>query len=321
MTESADGRLKIVRPRGMRVRIPLRAPFPQVGWPYPKMSVAPATLFLCTPRLRWTGLCGCRSRPESTAWCAQGDRRIDRRRSRSGVRLSGRGSRYSWAWLSALRWRVALDGAALTRVSPGPIPGRWLYLTGGAPGERRMEAPHRLRGRLARAGRGMRTGYAGDTARQRGPDGPASRLHRGEGLLPPLALPLPATWAGKEAPTEDRACRVGRGLIVERYPGGVRSGAAAFGRVPRAQPGAADSCRAASDGTSIRAICSPTSQRTSCGCAVRRSDRLGVEWRYSRPNTISVAKRDAVARLDESSGLSTDVHASADDGGSGTCAL
>jgi hypothetical protein len=28
-------------------------------------------------------------------------------------------------------------------------------------------------------------------------------------------------------------------------------------------------------------------------------DRLGVEWRYSKPNTISVAKRDAVARLDE----------------------
>jgi hypothetical protein len=28
-------------------------------------------------------------------------------------------------------------------------------------------------------------------------------------------------------------------------------------------------------------------------------DRLGVEWRFSKPNTISVAKRDAVARLDE----------------------
>jgi hypothetical protein len=28
-------------------------------------------------------------------------------------------------------------------------------------------------------------------------------------------------------------------------------------------------------------------------------DQLGVEWRYSKPNTISVAKRDAVARLDE----------------------
>ena len=28
-------------------------------------------------------------------------------------------------------------------------------------------------------------------------------------------------------------------------------------------------------------------------------DRLGVEWRFSRPDTISVARREAVARLDE----------------------
>jgi hypothetical protein len=28
-------------------------------------------------------------------------------------------------------------------------------------------------------------------------------------------------------------------------------------------------------------------------------DRLGVAWRFSRPNTISVARREAVARLDE----------------------
>jgi hypothetical protein len=33
-----------------------------------------------------------------------------------------------------------------------------------------------------------------------------------------------------------------------------------------------------------------------CGQAL---DRLGVEWRYSKPTTISVAKREAVARLDE----------------------
>jgi hypothetical protein len=32
-----------------------------------------------------------------------------------------------------------------------------------------------------------------------------------------------------------------------------------------------------------------------CGQAL---DRLGVEWRFSKPTTISVAKRDAVARLD-----------------------
>jgi hypothetical protein len=33
-----------------------------------------------------------------------------------------------------------------------------------------------------------------------------------------------------------------------------------------------------------------------CGATL---DQLGVEWRFSKPNTISVAKRDAVARLDE----------------------
>ena len=27
-------------------------------------------------------------------------------------------------------------------------------------------------------------------------------------------------------------------------------------------------------------------------------DRLGIAWRYSRPNTLSVAQRDAVAALD-----------------------
>ena len=33
-----------------------------------------------------------------------------------------------------------------------------------------------------------------------------------------------------------------------------------------------------------------------CGEAL---DRLGVAWRFSTPSTISVARRDAVARLDE----------------------
>ena len=28
-------------------------------------------------------------------------------------------------------------------------------------------------------------------------------------------------------------------------------------------------------------------------------DRLGVEWRFSKPTTISVARREAVARLDQ----------------------
>ena len=33
-----------------------------------------------------------------------------------------------------------------------------------------------------------------------------------------------------------------------------------------------------------------------CGEAL---DRLGVAWRFSKPTTISVARREAVARLDE----------------------
>jgi hypothetical protein len=37
----------------------------------------------------------------------------------------------------------------------------------------------------------------------------------------------------------------------------------------------------------IRALCGET------------LDLLGVAWRYSRRNTISVARREAVARLDE----------------------
>jgi hypothetical protein len=33
-------------------------------------------------------------------------------------------------------------------------------------------------------------------------------------------------------------------------------------------------------------------------------DRLGVEWRFSKPNTISVAKREAVALIDAASASS-----------------
>jgi hypothetical protein len=40
-----------------------------------------------------------------------------------------------------------------------------------------------------------------------------------------------------------------------------------------------------------------------CGEAL---DQLGVAWRYSRRNSISVARRAAVARLDEFVGPNTD---------------
>ena len=52
------------------------------------------------------------------------------------------------------------------------------------------------------------------------------------------------------------------------------------------------------DGMSIRATFLRTSQDILrlCGEAL---DRLGVAWRFSRRNAISVARREAVARLDE----------------------
>jgi len=52
-------------------------------------------------------------------------------------------------------------------------------------------------------------------------------------------------------------------------------------------------------GTNIHAISLATSPRTSSGCAVRPWTGSGVAWRFSRRNSISVARREAVARLDE----------------------
>ena len=85
---------------------------------------------------------------------------------------------------------------------------------------------------------------------------------------------------------------------MERHPGRVRPGAAPLGRVSRGQPGSAGwrdgehwyeypRYLFVNESVDILRLCGET------------LDRLGVEWRFSKPNTISVAKRDAVARLDE----------------------
>ncbi len=43
----------------------------------------------------------------------------------------------------------------------------------------------------------------------------------------------------------------------------------------------------------------PAPQRQRPGHRGSATDRLGVAWRFSKPTTISVARREAVARLDE----------------------
>jgi hypothetical protein len=52
-------------------------------------------------------------------------------------------------------------------------------------------------------------------------------------------------------------------------------------------------------GTSIRDICSRNESADILQLCGEALDRLGVAWRFSRRNAISVARREAVARLDE----------------------
>jgi hypothetical protein len=89
-----------------------------------------------------------------------------------------------------------------------------------------------------------------------------------------------------------------QGAIVERYPGEFArgllhsDGCRGLNRVRRILPSGErwyeyPRYLFANESKDILALCGET------------LDRLGVEWRYSRPNTISVAKRGAVARLDE----------------------
>lgn len=53
------------------------------------------------------------------------------------------------------------------------------------------------------------------------------------------------------------------------------------------------------DGMGTRVISSRTNPKDILGLCGETLDMLGVAWRFSSHNTISVARREAVARLDE----------------------
>ena len=57
--------------------------------------------------------------------------------------------------------------------------------------------------------------------------------------------------------------------------------------------------RAAIAGTSTRVISLATNPLDILRLCGETLDQLGVAWRFSRRNAISVARREAVARLDE----------------------
>ena len=87
--------------------------------------------------------------------------------------------------------------------------------------------------------------------------------------------------------------------IVERYPGDFARGlfhSDGYRGVNRVRRTLGRGC-----GALVRVPAVPVHQQLRdilwlCGQTL---DQLGVAWRFSKPNTISVARREAVARLDE----------------------
>jgi hypothetical protein len=110
-------------------------------------------------------------------------------------------------------------------------------------------------------------------------------------------LPLPAAWAGEEALRKIELAEWQQ-VIVDRHPeqfarGLLHSdGCRALNRVRHTMESGEHWYEYprylfVNESADILRVCGET------------LDRLEVEWRFSKPNTISVARRGAVARLDE----------------------
>jgi len=114
-----------------------------------------------------------------------------------------------------------------------------------------------------------------------------------------LAVPVPTAWPREKAPPPHRAGFLQQQIVTE-YPG-------LFARECFIQmAGRADEPYPAKAGGPVihwyeypPRTSSPTSPRTFSGCAGRRWTNSVFAWRFSRRNIISVARREAVARLDE----------------------
>jgi len=110
-------------------------------------------------------------------------------------------------------------------------------------------------------------------------------------------MPVPAAWAGAQAPSKIEL-REWQEIIVQKFPGEFVKGlfhSDGWRGVNRVRRPLADGDRwyeypryqFGNESWDILRL---------CGEAL---DRLGVAWRFSRRNSISVARREAVARLDE----------------------
>jgi hypothetical protein len=143
----------------------------------------------------------------------------------------------------------------------------------------------------------MRTSDASDQAREQGHDDPVSGVHRSGELLQALALPVPQHGVGEKHLRKIELAEWQQD-IVGRYPGEFARGLMhsdgyrGLNRVRHTLESGDHWYEYprylfVNESVDILGLCGET------------LDQLGVEWRFSKPNTISVAKRDAVARLDE----------------------
>ena len=127
----------------------------------------------------------------------------------------------------------------------------------------------------------------------------ADRMHDDQELLKALAVPIPAARTGTQASAENRAARNGKrsscGNIRDEFARGLfhSDGWRGVNRVRRTL----------ADGDHWyeypRYHVQQRVRRDILRLCGEALDRLGVAWRYSRRNSISVARREAVARLDE----------------------
>ena len=122
-------------------------------------------------------------------------------------------------------------------------------------------------------------------------------LHRSSCLFPALAVPVPQHGPGKK---HNRAIELApwQGIIVGAQPGDFArglfhsDGCRFISRVRRPLPGG-------DRWYEYPRYMFTNESRDILGLCGQTLDQLGVSWRFSRRNTISVARREAVARLDE----------------------
>ena len=153
-------------------------------------------------------------------------------------------------------------------------------------------AAHLLHRRVAGPDRGLRRRHA-SRAGGEGATGPETGLRRRTELRRALAVPAAAARARQEARAPDRPGR----LAADRLSTTTPATSCAACSTPTAA-GSPTGSPCAAGATSIPATCSSTSRPTSWGSASGRLDLLGIAWRMNRRNSLSVARREAVAALD-----------------------